>query len=118
MNLSKLAQAPQLVKVEISDEDTVKQYGEAVVFYTWDRIPAAKFIQMAGMFKGRDADELTDADFEALDTVGPIIDLMTEMVLDEQGQRIFTDGATVEPVLLMKIVTAMTERLGKSQTLS
>lgn len=113
MNLSQLASAPQIIRVELDDAETVEMYGEPVVFYTYDRIPAAKFIKMAGIFK----DVKKDQDIQLNpETMQEMIAFVSELVLDEQGQRIFEGDVSVEPVLLMKIVTRVTERLGKSPT--
>ena len=43
MKLNQLAAKPQLIRVEINDEETIKQFGESLEFWIWDRQPMDKF---------------------------------------------------------------------------
>ena len=45
MKLSQLAAKPQLIKLSIDDEATVKEHGEAIEFWTWDRQPLDTFMK-------------------------------------------------------------------------
>ena len=47
MKLSEITKKPQLIEVLIDDEETVKEFGEALTFHTWDRQPMDVFIKLA-----------------------------------------------------------------------
>ena len=47
MKLSQLTAKPQLIEVTIDDEDTIKEFGEAITFHTWDRQPMDVFMKLA-----------------------------------------------------------------------
>ena len=47
MKLSELTAKPKLVEISIDDEDTIKEFGEAITFHTWDRQPMDVFMRLA-----------------------------------------------------------------------
>jgi hypothetical protein len=49
MKLAELAKKPQLIKVTITDEDIVTEFGEALEFWTWDRQPMDTFLKLASV---------------------------------------------------------------------
>ena len=98
MKLTQLAAKPQLVKVEIADEDVVKEFGEALEFYIWDRQPMDKFIRLAQM-KGEDMSELIAA--------------VNDMVLDEEGNAIIKEGLVLPTNVMTKVIGKVVETLGK-----
>ena len=98
MKLTQLAAKPQLVKVEIADEDVVKEFGEALEFWIWDRQPMDKFIRLAQM-KGEDMSELIAA--------------VNDMVLDEEGAPVVKDGLVLPTNVMTKVIGKVVETLGK-----
>ena len=98
MKLTQLAAKPQLVKIEIADEDVVKEFGEALEFWIWDRQPMDKFIRLAQM-KGEDMSELIAA--------------VNDMVLDEEGNAIIKDGLVLPTNVMTKVIGKVVETLGK-----
>ena len=98
MKLTQLAAKPQLVKVEIADEDVVKEFGEALEFYIWDRQPMDKFIRLAQM-KGEDMSELIAA--------------VNDMVLDEEGNPVIKEGLVLPTNVMTKVIGKVVETLGK-----
>ena len=44
MKLSQLTAKPQLIDIHIDDEDTIKEFGEAIEFWTWDRQQVAMIL--------------------------------------------------------------------------
>jgi hypothetical protein len=98
MKLTQLAAKPQLVKVEIADEDVVKEFGEALEFWIWDRQPMDKFIRLAQM-KGEDMSELIAA--------------VNDMVLDEEGNAVVKDGLVLPTNVMTKVIGKVVETLGK-----
>jgi hypothetical protein len=98
MKLTQLAAKPQLVKIELNDEDVVKEFGEALEFWIWDRQPMDKFIRLAQM-KGEDMSELIAA--------------VNDMVLDEEGNPVVKDGLVLPTNVMTKVIGKVVETLGK-----
>jgi hypothetical protein len=98
MKLTQLAAKPQLIRIEITDEDTIQEYGEALEFWIWDRQPMDKFIRMA-QIKGEDMSELIAA--------------VNDMVLDEEGNAVVKDGLILPTNIMTKVIGKVVETLGK-----
>ena len=98
MKLTQLAAKPQLVKIELTDEDTITEYGEALEFWIWDRQPMDKFVRLAQM-KGEDMSDLITA--------------VNEMVLDEEGNPVVKDGLVLPTNVMTKVIGKVVETLGK-----
>ena len=47
MKLSQITAEPKLIEIALDDEATVKEYGEALTFHTWDRQPMEVFMRLA-----------------------------------------------------------------------
>ena len=98
MNLKDLAKEPTLVKVILDDEEIVKEYGEPVEFYTYDRQPLDTYLKMASI----DA-ENTDAVFDAI----------SKLVLDAKGDPIFDETVSIPATLLVRVLNTVVESMGK-----
>jgi hypothetical protein len=98
MKINQLASKPKLIKLEIADEDTVAQYGEAVEFWTYDRQPLEVFMQLAEN-QGVDPKK--------------VIDLVRTMILDEKGEQVIQGEVTLPTGVLLKIIEKIVETLGK-----
>jgi hypothetical protein len=98
MKLSQIASQPKLIEVTIDDKDTVKEYGEAITFYTWDRQPMSVFLQLANTDQGN---------------TGEIIKLCKQLILNEDGTELLKDENMIPTKLLMKTIAKVTELLGK-----
>lgn len=98
MKLSKLKAKPQLIKIEITDEDIVKEFGESLEFWTWDRQPMEVFLK------------LSSVDTENYSTV---IDSVKDLILDEEGNRILDGDETLPVGVLMRVIAKVVEGLGK-----
>jgi hypothetical protein len=98
MKLSQLTAKPQLIEVTIDDEDTIKEFGEAITFHTWDRQPMDVFMKLANS-AGNDTTS--------------IITIVKTLILDEKGKEILKDDAMLPTHVLMKVITKVTELLGK-----
>jgi hypothetical protein len=98
MKLSTLSAKPQLVEVTIDDEQTIKEYGESITFYTWDRQPMEIFTKMASLDQSN---------------IGTILEIVKTLILDEKGKEIMHDGNMLPTDLLMKAVGKVTDLLGK-----
>jgi hypothetical protein len=99
MKLSQLAGKPQLIQIELDDEDTVKEFGEPLEFWTWDRQPMATFLKLAAVDAGNPSS---------------IIESVKTLVLDEEGKEILTGDATLPTKVMMRVISKVVEGLGKS----
>lgn len=98
MKLEALAKKPQLVKFTVEDEDIIKEYGEAIEFWSWDRQPMDVFMRLASL------------DFKNAESVS---DAVQKLVLDENGKSILTKEVTLPTKVMMRVITKLVEELGK-----
>lgn len=99
MKLSQLASAPKLIEVSIDDKEVIKEYKEALTFYTWDRQPMDVFTRLANLSEKND--------------VGALVEVVRTLILDENGKEILTKDSTLPTGILMKVIAKITEQLGK-----
>lgn len=100
MKLKELATKPQLVKIVLDDEETVSQYEEALEFYVWDKQPLDTFVEFA-------------SSTQKPDQYPQLITMCSDMILDEEGNPVMTDGHILPNQLLLKCVNKVVEQLGK-----
>jgi hypothetical protein len=100
MDLSKIAKEPKLVKISLEDAETIKQYGEPLEFYTWDRTPIDKFFKLASL------DNTSHSS---------LLNAVKDLILDAEGKPIITEKNTLPNDVLIKVITAVVQGLGKSQ---
>jgi hypothetical protein len=98
MKLSELAKKPQLTKVTITDEDIVAEFGEALEFWTWDRQPMDTFLKLASVDQANTAS---------------VIAAVRDLILDEAGKPILTGEVSLPTKVMMRVITAVVESLGK-----
>lgn len=98
MKLSDISAEPKLIEVKLDDKATVKEFGEPLTFYTWDRQPMDVFMQLAN----------TDSS-----NASKIVDVVRTLILDENGKNILSDNKMLPTPILMKAITKVTEQLGK-----
>jgi hypothetical protein len=99
MKLSQLSKEPQLIEISIDDEEVIKEYEEALTFYTWDRQPMDVFTKLAN--QGENAD------------VASLLDIVRTLVLDEDGKEILTQKSTLPTPILMQVINKVIAQLGK-----
>jgi hypothetical protein len=99
MKLSQIAAKPKLIEVCIDDEDIIKEYAEPLTFFTWDRQPMDVFTRMANLSESSD--------------IAGLLDIVRTLVLDEDGKEILTKESTLPTSVLMKVISKVTEHLGK-----
>jgi hypothetical protein len=98
MKLNQIAAKPKLIPIILDDEETVKEFGEAVEFHTWDRQPLEVFMKLANANQ-QDQTQM--------------IDIVRTLILDENGKQII-DGENMLPSgLLIKAIAKIVEKLGK-----
>jgi hypothetical protein len=98
MKLSQLAAKPQLIKIVLDDESTLKEFGEALDFYVHDRQPVEVFIKLASL---------------GGDQFNEIVTVVNELILDETGTKIITDGNVLPQKLYIRVVEKVIKQLGE-----
>jgi len=98
VKLSELSSKPELKKVVLDDEEIQKEFGEAIEFYTWDRQPIDLLMKMATITQ---------------ESANEIIDIVSALVLDENGKPVLVDGKTIPTSVMLKVINAVVEDLGK-----
>jgi len=98
MKLSKIISEPQLIEVSLDDEAIVKEYGEALTFYTWDRQPMDVFMRLANVDQKN---------------TGDLINIVKTLILDDKGNQILSEKNMLPTSVLMKAIAKVTEQLGK-----
>ena len=100
MKLSEITKKPQLIEVILNDAEIVEEFGEELIFYTWDRQPLEIFMQLANL--------TVDADNN-----NGIINIVRKLILDDKGKEIITPNNVLPTKVLMKAIAKVTELLGK-----
>jgi hypothetical protein len=98
MKINQLAAKPQLIKLVINDEDTIKSFGEEIEFWTWDRQPLDTFMKLANT--------------DERDPVA-IINIVRTLILDENGKQVIEGEVMLQTPILLKIIQKVVETLGK-----
>ena len=98
MKMSQLAAKPQLIKLTLDDENLVKEHGEAIEFYTWDRQPLEVFMKLANAKEG---------------DMAHIIDSVRTLILDEEGKQIIKGEIMLPTDVLIAAIAKITSTLGK-----
>ena len=98
MKISQIAAKPKLIQLSVDDEDIVKEFGEPVEFWTWDRQPIDVFMKMANA-NGQDPANM--------------IEVVRTLILDEEGKQVIRDGMMIPNKLLVSVISKVVETLGK-----
>ena len=98
MKLSQIAKEPVLIEIKLDDKDVVSEYGEPVVFHTWDRQPMDVFMRLANLDQKN---------------TGDLFEIVKTLILDENGKQILNDKNMLPTNILIKAITKVTEQLGK-----
>lgn len=98
MKLSELAAKPQLKEIIIDDKDIVEEYGDSLSFYVQDRLPIETYTKLATM---------------KTEDVGSMYNVIKELILDENGLPVMSDGNVLPMNVMTAAVMKVTETLGK-----
>jgi len=102
MNLSELAQEPKLQKVTIDDTNLIDRYGEPIHFWVYDRVNMETFMKLANLEGKQELDK--------------IVDVMKELILNEDGEPIMSDGKVLPNDIMIKAVEKTVSTLGNFVT--
>ena len=98
MKLSQICSEPKLIELSLDDKEIIKEYGEALTFYTWDRQPMNVFMRLANIDQKN---------------TGDLIEIVKTLILDDKGNQVLTDNNMLPTSILMKAIGKVTEQLGK-----
>jgi hypothetical protein len=98
MKLSQLSAKPQLIKMVIDDKEIIKEFGEAIEFWTWDRQPLDTFMKLASSSQN-DASKM--------------IDIVKTLILDENGKEVIQGDNMLPSGVLLKVIGKIVDLLGK-----
>ena len=98
MKINQIASKPQLVKLILDDEFTVKKFGEPVEFWTWDRQPLDTFLKLV--------------DAQSNLKISEVFNVVRELILDEDGKQIITGETTLPAQVLMQAIEKISKLLG------
>jgi hypothetical protein len=102
MKLTELVAEPKLVKVVISDAGIVEKYGNTVDFWTYDRINMNTFMKFAQL-----------GDVQGSSDIGSMMDLISDLILDENGNKMLVGNKTLPLDIQVAAANALTEFMGK-----
>lgn len=97
MKLAELSKQPQLVKVTIDKKEIVEKYGEEIEFHIYDRQPLDVFTKLANAEKD----------------MSGVAEMVQDLILDENGKKIVTEGNVLPLDVLLECVTLISDKLGK-----
>jgi hypothetical protein len=98
MKLNQLAAKPKLIPFILDDEETVKEFGESVEFYSYDRQPLEVFMKLASAQQ---------------QDMSSMIDIVRTLILDEEGKQIIAGENMLPSTLLIRAIAKIVEKLGK-----
>ena len=98
MKLNQLAAKPKLIPFSLDDEETVKEFGEPVEFYSYDRQPLEVFMKLASAQQ---------------QDMSSMIDIVRTLILDEDGKQIISGENMLPSTLLIRAIAKIVEKLGK-----
>jgi hypothetical protein len=98
MKLKDLAKTPELIQIVIDDEEIIKEYGEPLEFWTYDRQPMETFLKFASG---------DNKDFASMAMV------LKDMVLTESGEPVITEGQILPSRVMVATFTRLASQLGK-----
>lgn len=102
MDISSLAKKPQLVKLEISDSDTVKEFGEPISFWIMDHIDVSTYFNFYRFQQSQDSELL--------------MDVLRKLVLKEDGSPSIAPDQVLPVSLTLSVLVEINKFLGKSDT--
>jgi hypothetical protein len=98
MKINQIASKPQLIMVTLDDAATIKELGEQLDFWTWDRQPLDKFMKLASIKHDKPEE---------------IIGVVKTLILDENGKEVITGDVMIPTQILIRIIQKVVETLGK-----
>jgi hypothetical protein len=101
MDISTLAKKPQLVKIELTDEDIVARYGEVITFWMIDEMGIDTYFKFYRLQQEQKTDELND--------------LLRALIRKEDGSPALSKEQVLPVDLVLAVLVGVNDFLGKSK---
>lgn len=98
MKLNQIAAKPKLVMFTLDDEEIIKEFGEPLEFYSWDRQPLDVFMKLANTNQ---------------QDLASMMEVIRKLILDENGKEIISNENMLPSNVLIKVIGLVVEKLGK-----
>lgn len=98
MFLETLLNEPQLVEIKIDKAEIVEKYGEALVFYIYDRQDLDTYMQLAKM-SGEGG-------------LGDVAKITKKLIRDKSGKLILEGKSMLPPDIMMAVIEESIKQLG------
>lgn len=102
MKLSELAKEPKLTKIILNEDPIIQKYEEPVEFWIYDRVDMETFMALANLEGNQD--------------IRDVVKVMENLILDENGKKILSDGKVLPNDIMIKAVEATVSYLGNEMT--
>jgi hypothetical protein len=102
MDISNLAKKPQLTKLEITDEDIVKEFGETISFYIMDEMDVNTYFNFYKFQQNQDSELLNE--------------LLRKLILKQDGKPSIAKDQVLPVSLTLAVLVKINEFLGKTKT--
>ena len=102
MDISNCAKIPQLVELEISDTDIVKEYGESIKFWMLDHIDVSTYFNFYKFQQTQDSDLL--------------MELLRKILLKADGKPAMGTDQVLPVNLTLAVLVRINDFLGKPAT--
>lgn len=102
--ISEFTKKPQLIEIQIDNEEIVKEYGEPITFWMKDHVDISTYF---GLFKSQadnDGDEINK--------------LLRKIVLNKESQPALAEDEVLPIDIAIAALTKINDVLGKSRTKS
>jgi hypothetical protein len=105
MDLRAAAIKPKLVEITLDSDYVMKEYGEPLTFYMWDRQSMPVYIHLSTLDK---------SDMRGM------LEAIRDLVLDRSGEKMLSDGVELPPNVMIDVINRVVDQLGNSvgQTLT
>lgn len=97
MDLSTISTKPVLVLVTIDEEAIVKEFGEPLTFWTWDKQPLDTYLAISG----------------SMGDTSKSAGMLRDLILDKEGVPVMTEGKILPAKVMVSAMTKVMELLGK-----
>lgn len=101
MKLQQLAATPKLEKITLDHEDIIKEFGESIEFYVYDRQDLSTYMRLASI---------------NTENQGELFALVSDMVYDESGKHIINEKISLPINVMTKVIESVVKRLGNTQS--
>lgn len=102
MDIKKFIKKPQVIELQIDNEDIVKQVGEPITFYTKDYLDLSTYFDFYKLQENQNVDHL--------------MTLLRKIVLDKDGNPALADDEILPIEITLAILNKVNEYLGKLGT--